>query len=99
MQFEYQLVSEWSPLAWLATWHQTGRAIIVQHGQRVETNVDWFCEAVWAGDYALGDFDLTDIVAGSGGRVRNDTIVYVSSGSTVDRLVSIQVGESFFVSN
>lgn len=99
MQFEYLLVSEWPALAWLATWEQTSETAIVQHGQRVETNVDWFCEAVWAGDYASGDFDLTDIVAGSGGRVRNDTILYVSSGSTVDRLVSIQVGDSFFVSN
>lgn len=99
MRFEYQLVAEWPPLAWLATWQKAGRAITVLHGQRVETNADWFCEAVWAGDYASGDFDLTDIVAGSGGRIRNDNAVYVSSGSTVDRLVSIQIDDSFFVSN
>jgi hypothetical protein len=99
MQFEYQLVSEWPSLAWLAMWQQTSETVIVQHGQRVETNANWFCEAVWAGSYAAGDFDLTDIVAGSGGRIRNGSIVYVSSGSTVDRLVSMQVGDSFFVSN
>lgn len=94
MRFEYRLVAEWPPLAWLARWQKTGDAITVQHGRRVETNADWFCEAVWAGDYASGDFDLTDIVAGSGGRIRNDTAVYVSSGSTVDRLVSIQIDDS-----
>jgi hypothetical protein len=99
MRFEYQLVPEWPPLAWLAMWQQASETAIVQHGGRVETNGEWFCEAVWAGDYASGDFDLTDIVAGSGGRIRNNTIIYVSSGSTVDRLISIQIGDSYFVSN
>src|SRR5688500_18505625 len=99
MRFEYQPIAKWPPWACLPRWQKTGDAITDQHGRRVESNGDWFCEAVWAGDYASGDLDLTDIVAGSGGRIRNDNVVYVSSGATVDRLVSIQIDGSFFVSN
>ena len=46
----------------------------------------WFCEAVWDGDYEAGDFDLTDLVFGSGGRLRDERAIFVSSGTTVDRL-------------
>lgn len=99
MRFQFELVPEWPPLAWLAICKKLNAVIIVLHGGRVETNGNWFCEAVWAGDYVSGDFDLTDIVAGSGGRIRNDEAIFVSSGSTVDRLVSSQVTDSFFVSN
>lgn len=71
----------------------------MHHGPRVETHAGWFCEAVWAGEYASGGFDLTDIVSGSGGRIRDGSITYVSSASTVDRLVSTQINDRFFVSN
>lgn len=99
MRFEYELAPEWPPLAWLARCNKSGPTITVRHGPRVEADGDWFCEAVWAGDYAAGGFDLTDIVAGSGGRIRNDAAVFVSSGSTVDRLASIEAKGEFFVSN
>ncbi len=46
----------------------------------------FFCEAVWAGEYALGAIDQTDIIAGSGGRMRSGEVTFVSPGSTVDRL-------------
>jgi len=71
----------------------------VFHGGGVEIADEWFCEAVWAGDYAAGDFDLTDIIAGSGGRLRNGKVVFVSSGSTADRLVSLELEDCFWVSN
>ena len=52
----------------------------VAHGLGVETTPEWFCEAAWAGEYQRGDFDRTDIVAGTGGRIRNGTVVFVSAG-------------------
>jgi hypothetical protein len=55
---------------------------------------------VWDGDFLAGDFDLTDIVAGSGGRVRSDRLMFVSSGSTVDRLHHHRCqDDSVYVSN
>jgi hypothetical protein len=53
----------------------------------------------WVGDHAAGDFDRTDLVAGSGGRRRDGRVVFVSAGSTVDRLHSLTDGELTRVSN
>jgi hypothetical protein len=71
----------------------------VHCGGQVETGSKWFCEAAWAGDYERGDFDRTDIVAGTGGRWRDEGVYFVSSGSTVDRLHSLERGDEVLVSN
>jgi hypothetical protein len=92
-------VPEWPPLAWLAKCHRSSGVVTVFHGERVEVTPEWFCEAVWAGDYETGDFDQTDIIAGSGGRIRSNEVVFVSSGSTVDRLHSIETPDGAWVSN
>lgn len=73
--------------------------VLVSCGPRVEISNEWFCEAAWAGDYEEGAFDQTDIVAGSGGRLRDAGVYFVSSGSTVDRLHSFQRSGEVFVSN
>jgi hypothetical protein len=99
MRLEYVQAPQWPPLAWLARCHAGSSTIEVFHGSRVETTDEWFAEAVWAGDYEGGGFDQTDIVAGSGARLRDDTVVFVSSGSTVDRLHSLQVGDETWISN
>lgn len=65
----------------------------------MEVAEDWYCEAVWAGDFQSGDFDQTDVVAGSGGRIRRGVVAFVSSGSTVDRLQSLEAGGLVWVSN
>ncbi|HXI33812.1 MAG TPA: hypothetical protein VNH63_07000 [Gemmatimonadales bacterium] len=65
----------------------------------MHVGADWFCEAVWDAPFAAGDFDRTDLVFGSGARVRRDTVTFVTSGSTVERLHSIETGEWTFVSN
>lgn len=99
MRLEFVPVPEWPPLAWLARCEGHGAAPVVFHGPRVETHDDWFCEAAWAGAYASGDFDRTDIVAGTGGRVRDGALVFVSSGSTVDRLNAFERDGAAWVSN
>jgi hypothetical protein len=100
MRLRYTLVSDWPPLAWLARCRPGERAIDVFHGPRVELAADWFCEAVWDGSFDEGDFDRTDLVFGSGARAREgDGVCFVSSGSTVDRLQSIDSGGSSWVSN
>lgn len=74
-------------------------SVEVRHGAGVEAHEDWFCEAVWNGRFAEGGFDETDIVAGSGGRRRGDRILFVSSGSTVDRLQYFATASESWVSN
>ena len=42
---------------------------MVHCGPWVELRSNWFCEAAWDGQFDQGDFDRTDIVAGSGGKL------------------------------
>jgi hypothetical protein len=60
--------------------------VSVLHGPRVETNPDWCVEAVWAGSFSEGGFDLTDVIVGTGIRIRGDKVLFVSSGDTLNRL-------------
>ncbi len=73
--------------------------VTVFHGPRVEVRDDWFCEAIWDSAYEAGDFDSTDLVFGSGGRVRGEHVTFVSSGATVDRLQALPRGDGVWVSN
>lgn len=99
MEFRFQEVAEWPPLAWIAKLVPGEDAIHVTHGSRVEVGPDWFCEATWAGDWQDADFDQTDLVFGSGARLRNGAAMFVSSGTTIDRLQWIQTPTHTWVSN
>jgi hypothetical protein len=98
-QFQYIPMPTWPPLAWLARCEPKSSQVRVYHGNGVETTDSIFCEAVWAGDYAQGDIDRTDIVAGSGARLRSGKITFVSPGSTVDRLQFAHNAGAVWVSN
>jgi len=87
MRLEYRLEPSWPVQAWLAECESN--RVLVRHGRRVETRANWFCEAVWDGPFERGDFDQTDIVAGSGGRLREVAVTFVPAGSTLDRLQSM----------
>ncbi|OQW35057.1 MAG: hypothetical protein A4E19_01665 [Nitrospira sp. SG-bin1] len=97
IQIQFSSVLGWPPLTWVAQCSNT--EMVLLHGSRVELEQDWFAEAVWPGAFAEGGFDQTDLVFGSGGRVYESSVTFVSSGSTLDRLVSIQVGKHVYVSN
>ena len=99
MRFSFEAMPNWPPLAWEASCRPGSREILVRHGERVEIGDDWFCEAAWAGEFGQGDFDRTDIVAGTGGRIRDGRVTFVSSGSTVDRLQTLLDDSGFRVSN
>ena len=99
LRFSYRELSEWPPLAWYATCPVGSREFRVLHGSSVEVRAEWFCEAVWDGEFRDGGFDATDLIAGSGGRVRGERLVFASSGNSVDRLVSIEADGALHVSN
>ena len=95
----YTLHSGWAPGAWVAHGRRGSVDIEVSHGSAVFTSPDWFGEIVWAGPFADADFDTTDIVFGSGGRLRESDLTFVSSASTVDRLQALERGSDVWVSN
>lgn len=98
-RFAYHSVSEWAPLAWLARLAPRSPVVELWHGTSVETTDEWCCEAAWDGPFPAGGFDETDIVAGSGVRLRPDAVRFVSSGSTVDRLQMLEHAGAVWVSN
>jgi hypothetical protein len=99
MRFAFKLEENWPPNAWLAVCEPGAGRVEIRHGDRVETADDWFCEAVWGGPYEAGDLDQTDVIFGSGGRIRTGAAIFVSSGSTVDRLQFSHSGGKWYVSN
>jgi hypothetical protein len=99
VRFKYTAMPTWPLLAWLACCESGSASIRVYHGTQVETTETFFCEAVWAGEYALGAIDQTDIIAGTGGRMRPGEVIFVSPGSTVDRLQFMRIANGVWVSN
>jgi hypothetical protein len=93
------LVPDWPLLAWVASVASGASRLHVLHGPMVEVRDEWVVEAVWAGDFAAGDFDRTDLVFGSGVRCRGDRVVFVSSGTVFDRLWHLTRGGRTYVSN
>lgn len=65
----------------------------------VEANESWCVEAVWSGDFGTGDFDRTDLVFGSGIRVREGRLVIVPSGASTDRIWHCCRKDTLFASN
>ncbi|NNF11497.1 MAG: hypothetical protein HKN74_14570 [Acidimicrobiia bacterium] len=99
MTWDYRLMDGWPALAWCARLEAGGATGRVLHGPGVEILADGFCEAVWDGDFADGAFDRTDLVFGSGGRLARDGAVFVSSGTTVDRLHWHETNGTWTISN
>lgn len=92
-------VPEWPKLAWLSVCRHGDPEVACFIGPGVETADEWFCEGIWAGSYAEADFDNTDLVFASGGRVRDRGLIFVSPGTTLDRLHSLNIPDGFLVSN
>lgn len=89
----------WPSLAWVAELQSGSNQVAVFCGGRVECRDDWFCEAVWNGEFGEGNFHTTDIIFGSGGRVDDHEILFVSSGTTVDRLQWVERAGRTYISN
>ncbi len=99
MNLVFERMEEWPALSWLAICERGANQVLIFHGQQIETAEFWFCEAVWDGSYAEANFDQTDLVYGSGGRCRDQSIRFVSSGTTVDRLHVLERESFILISN
>jgi hypothetical protein len=86
-------------LVWLAECRNGKNEVVVYHGNYVEAGNDFCVSATWNGDFKLGDFDKTDIIAGTGIRLRNEKIIFVSPANTLDRVVYVETESGFVVSN
>lgn len=93
------LLTDWPKLAWVAQYVKNSQVIKVYHGPMVEVSHEWIVEAVWDGEFSVGNFDQTDLVFGTGIRLREKHVAFVSSGSVFDRLLYCETKESWFFSN
>ena len=87
MKLACKTILQWPKLAWVASIESGCQEMQVLCGPMVEKAEDWVVEAVWAGDFEKGGFDQTDLVFGTGVRCRDNGVAFISSGSTLDRLV------------
>ncbi len=94
-----RLVPSWPKLAWVARMPEGASIIEVLHGPMVEVGDEWIVEAVWAGEFADGDFDRTDLVFGTGIRCRSDRVTFVTSGTVFDRLWHCRNESTLFIAN
>jgi len=99
MRLIRKLIPKWPKLAWVAVFANKSVEINLYHGPMMEISDQWAVEAVWAGEFAVGDFDRTDLVFGSGVRCRGDKVVFVSSGTGVDRLWYCCRSDCWYISN
>ena len=99
MRFVPVTVSDWPPLAWVSKMTMGQQEIYVNHGPMVEVRDGWIAEAVWAGEFMDGNFDTTELIFGTGIRIRKGKAVFVSAGSMMDRLWQCRNGKDCFVGN
>jgi hypothetical protein len=96
LQFTHKI--EWPKLSWVAKCERD--EVNVFHGSGVEISNDWCFEGVWPGEFKEGDFDLTDVVYGTGVRLRSDCVTFVSPIHNLDRLYYVDTSpEIHFISN
>ena len=99
INIQTEKVDDWPKLAWVAHFDIGSFDLTVYHGSMVEIQDNWMVEAVWAGEFEDGDFDKTDLVFGTGIRLRQDAIVFVSSGTMMDRLWRCSVNNTLYIGN
>jgi hypothetical protein len=86
-------------LAWIASLDLASGELVVDHGRAVERRDEWLVEGVWDGDFAAGDFHVSDHFFGSGIRVQGAAVYFVPSGALVDRLLYCRERDHLLVSN
>ena len=96
-------IPTWPKLAWVAKMQvSNSRAegdVHVLHGPLVETGKDWIVEAVWDEPFEAADIDRTDLIFGTGVRLRDGKVTFISSASGVDCLWRCETSDALFVSN
>ncbi|EAT17289.1 hypothetical protein HTZ97_01310 [Desulfuromonas acetoxidans] len=99
MKLQCEKKQHWPKLAWVCVVEQGSETARLFHGPMVEISDLWAVEGVWNRSFADGDFDKTDLVFGSGVRVRPEGIYFVSSATGMDRLWFAHDESQLYVSN
>ena len=99
MKIEFQLISSLPCLAWCACLRKNAGVVRILHGPWVETRNDCFFEGAWDGPIEAYRFDEASMLAGSGGRIVGEAILFASPGHMGERLFSLSMENELHVSN
>ena len=99
MKFKYQLNESLPPLAWLAKFNKRGGEIKTLHGSMVECRDSFFVSGVWDGEFEKGEFDTALSFHGTGGILRDNSVIFVTPNHLQESLYSLVRNDEFVVSN
>jgi hypothetical protein len=99
MQFELVPVPTLPRLAWAARVVPGDPIVRVLHGPWVETRGDRFVEGAWDAPFDAWDFGASEHLAGSGGAVVTDGVLFAAPANMYERLHSVRTREALSVSN
>ena len=85
-------------LAWVACLESTGK-LTVYHGSSVECGEGYLVEGVWDAPFSEGNFHLSENFFGSGIRVCESKVYFISSSSNQDRLIFCEDQQYLIVAN
>lgn len=97
--FEYELNDKLPKLAWLASINKFNKIVKVLHGKNVECKETYFVAGVWDDEFDTPSFDKTDVFWGTGAKITNDEIRFVTPSHSLERLLIYSDDEEIVVSN
>lgn len=99
MEITYIEMQDLPKMAWGAIIEKDTLDLVVYHGKNVETQKEFFVEGAWEGDFTEGRFDQANFFNGTGGRKKQETLLFVTPTHTLSRLNSIYLEDQLIVSN
>ncbi len=99
MHVVFRLIPALPRLAWAARIVRGGSVVRVWHGPWVEIFPNAFVEGAWDAPFAALGFDCSAALAGSGGRLTRDGLLFASPANMYERLHSVRIDDALVVSN
>lgn len=92
MKIEFEPRPGLPALSWCAH-ARPGAPVRVVHGGEVETRPEGFVEGAWDGEFESFDFDRAETLAGMGGRLRAEALVFAAPFHPLERLFVLRRGD------
>ncbi len=99
MRFKFIEIPSLPRLAWCARLKSNREMIRVIHGSGVEVHNDWFFEGAWDGPFDGPGFAEATTCTGTGARIHNGAVEFVSPTDPYRGLVTLKTSEDIFVAN
>ena len=97
--FVYHVREKLPKLAWLAQVDSSRGIAEVYCGTKVERHEAFFVTGVWDGEYLSADFDSCDAFYGTGAKLTQDGVLFVTPSHALERVVLAEREGKVIVSN